>query len=202
MELYLVRHGQTDGTTNPADPPLTASGREQAAALGEALAPVRFDLIVSSHLIRAVETAAAIAIRQQNAPPVLIDPLFAECGTPKDFRQSPAHVRAMLPYARFGSFPPAPFPDEQARINACLERLRALAYETTDGPENLLIAAHGTFNAMLIYGLLGAKPQKNVILSQGNACLNRISFFTENGTPRIRLVSLNDLQHLPPAQRT
>ncbi len=203
MELYLVRHGQSAGNCGAADvdPPLTPLGQMQAAALGEALSDIRFDLIVSSPLIRAVETAAAVAERQKTAPTVLIDPLFAECSTPGDFAQSPARIRALLPNAGFAALSLAPYAGEQARANACIDALFSYAYKNPEPPENMLIVAHGTFNAMLICGLLGAELKKGVIVSQGNACLNRFSFFTDNGENRIRLVSLNDLHHLPPAQR-
>ena len=61
MRLILVRHAHAD----PGDPdelrPLSARGREEARALGERLAAGRPDSVVSSPLLRARETAAAIA---------------------------------------------------------------------------------------------------------------------------------------------
>ena len=61
MRLILVRHAHSD----PGDPdelrPLSARGREEARALGERLAAERPDAVVSSPLLRARETAAAIA---------------------------------------------------------------------------------------------------------------------------------------------
>jgi probable phosphoglycerate mutase len=43
------------------DPPLSARGREQAAALAAELLPLRFELVVTSDLGRAAETGAALA---------------------------------------------------------------------------------------------------------------------------------------------
>ena len=61
MRLILVRHAHSD----PGDPdelrPLSARGREEARALGERLAADAPDAVVSSPLLRARETAAAIA---------------------------------------------------------------------------------------------------------------------------------------------
>jgi broad specificity phosphatase PhoE len=64
--LILVRHGQTRSnvqglldTASPG-PGLTDLGREQAAALVEALAGERVDRIVASPLARTVETAAPL----------------------------------------------------------------------------------------------------------------------------------------------
>jgi phosphohistidine phosphatase len=59
--LYLVRHAHSD----PGDPdslrPLSARGREQARELGELLASFAPDAVLASPLLRARETAAAIA---------------------------------------------------------------------------------------------------------------------------------------------
>ena len=59
--LYLVRHAHSD----PGDPdslrPLSARGREQARELGELLAASAPDTVLASPLLRARETAAAIA---------------------------------------------------------------------------------------------------------------------------------------------
>ncbi len=62
MRLYLVRHAEAA----PGEPddlrPLTASGRQTARALGARLAAdgVRADAVLSSPLLRARETAAAL----------------------------------------------------------------------------------------------------------------------------------------------
>ena len=61
MRLILVRHAHAD----PGDPdelrPLSARGREEARALGERLAGAEPDAVLASPLLRARETAAAIA---------------------------------------------------------------------------------------------------------------------------------------------
>jgi phosphohistidine phosphatase SixA len=59
--LYLIRHAEAA----PGEPDelraLTAAGREAARALGEELAADRLDAVLSSPLLRARETARAIA---------------------------------------------------------------------------------------------------------------------------------------------
>jgi phosphohistidine phosphatase SixA len=61
VRLYLVRHAHSD----PGDPdelrPLSARGREEARALGERLAAAAPGLVLCSPLLRARETAQAIA---------------------------------------------------------------------------------------------------------------------------------------------
>ena len=61
MRLFLVRHAHSDPGEPDALRPLSARGREQARELGERLAPVEPELVLTSPLLRARETAAAIA---------------------------------------------------------------------------------------------------------------------------------------------
>jgi phosphohistidine phosphatase len=61
VRLILVRHAHAE----PGDPdelrPLSARGRDEALALAERLAPTAPDIVLASPLLRARETAAAIA---------------------------------------------------------------------------------------------------------------------------------------------
>ena len=65
-ELALIRHAESAWNAEGrwqghGDPPLSPRGREQAAALAAELAPLRFELVVTSDLARAIETGAALA---------------------------------------------------------------------------------------------------------------------------------------------
>jgi phosphohistidine phosphatase len=66
MDLFLIRHAKAaDGSLYAGDEerPLTDDGRAQARQVGEALAKagVRFDVMISSGLLRANQTAEIIA---------------------------------------------------------------------------------------------------------------------------------------------
>ena len=59
--VYVVRHAEAAPGVPDELRPLTADGRRQARELGERLAAERPDAVLSSPLLRARETAAAIA---------------------------------------------------------------------------------------------------------------------------------------------
>jgi probable phosphoglycerate mutase len=65
-ELIFIRHGETDWNRQQRfqgqiDVPLNETGRAQAARLAQRLADERCDVLVCSDLVRARETAAALA---------------------------------------------------------------------------------------------------------------------------------------------
>ncbi len=92
MRLYLVRHAEAQPGTPDSLRPLTPTGREQARELGELLAEAGPSVVLSSPLLRARETAAAIAkaagaelrVDERLAPgAVLTDLLAAAEGLPE-----------------------------------------------------------------------------------------------------------------------
>lgn len=67
MEIYLVRHGETDWNAQGKlqgreDLPLNGNGKRQAMACGVALSEAGFTAIYSSPLKRALETAGELAL--------------------------------------------------------------------------------------------------------------------------------------------
>ena len=77
FRLLLVRHGTTDANVEgrflgQTDVPLNEVGRAEAASVGRRLSGERFDAVVTSDLLRATETAAAIGA------PLVLEPRFRE----------------------------------------------------------------------------------------------------------------------------
>ena len=60
MNIYLIRHGRQNSKLCNVDVELSKEGREQAALVGKRLAKYNIDVVYSSQLIRAVETADII----------------------------------------------------------------------------------------------------------------------------------------------
>jgi len=79
MRLFVVRHAEAA----PGDPdelrPLTAAGQDAARALAERLAGEQIDVILTSPLLRARETAEAIA--RASRAPVEVDERLAPGAT-------------------------------------------------------------------------------------------------------------------------
>jgi 2,3-bisphosphoglycerate-dependent phosphoglycerate mutase len=80
MSIVWVRHGETDlnarRVVQPADTPLSARGREQAAAAAQRLRDLRPAALLSSDLARARQTADAVAAA--TGLPVVTDPALRE----------------------------------------------------------------------------------------------------------------------------
>jgi broad specificity phosphatase PhoE len=86
--LYLVRHGATENNrADPprlqgrrTDPPLSDEGREQARRTGEFLAGCALDAVYSSPLLRARQTARAIAAPHGLAAQIVDDLIEVDVG--------------------------------------------------------------------------------------------------------------------------
>jgi broad specificity phosphatase PhoE len=84
VTLLLIRHAETDWNREPArcqgwaEVELNEAGRAQARAQGRALEGRGLELIVTSHLLRARETAELIHEELGGALPLIVDPRLAE----------------------------------------------------------------------------------------------------------------------------
>ena len=212
MELYLVRHGQSQSNAGLEikDPALTETGHTQARLAGEALRAVRFDRVYVSHLTRAVQTAAEILSAQHSETVLEILPELAECGD-RDHVAEETALRALYPNIKIHGLAARPFESDAVRAAYCLQQcVFANAYEgelpltgvTGEGEQrensrNVLIVSHGVFNAHLIGQLIHFPFDKNVVISQYNACVNRFHLYTVGGVRRVRFRCFNNTAHLP-----
>lgn len=79
MKVYIVRHGEVPHNAlkqyNTADEDLTEKGLEQAEQLRDLVKKMKFDIIISSPLIRAIHTAYIININNYR---IIIDERIRE----------------------------------------------------------------------------------------------------------------------------
>lgn len=135
MPLFLVRHAQTDWNREPArcqgwaEVELNETGRAQARDLGRALAGRGVELVVTSHLVRARETADLIHEEFGGELPLIVDPRLAEAhrGEWETLRfssirrEEPEDWRAYLEHPETFRFPGGEsLEGQQRRVLACL----------------------------------------------------------------------------------
>ncbi|HVD31823.1 MAG TPA: histidine phosphatase family protein [Methylomirabilota bacterium] len=158
--FYFVRHGESEGNaarvfTGQTDSPLTARGREQAAAVAEELAQVKFDRIVSSDLSRTRDTADVIAKRL--GKPVEIVPELREIDVGDRTGKSFDETRG-LPNWNDDGFVAWPGGETLDRVLA--RTLGAIDRLTRESPgKTILIVGHGGVNRILLSHFLGILPK-------------------------------------------
>jgi len=154
--LLAIRHGETEwnragrfqGHLNSA---LNAEGVAQAEALGERLAKERIDLLLSSDLGRALQTASAIAMRTGHE--IVVEPRLRERRMGIFQGLTPAEVQARYPeeYTRFRSHDPDYVIPGGESMRQLFERSVACFTELATRHAGLTLATvtHGGVLAML-----------------------------------------------------
>lgn len=170
MDLYIIRHGESQGNVGQdvENPRLTEFGQKQAELLALRLRNVKFDAILSSPLTRAVQTATPLA-ELRGMPITVFDELY-EVGTYGDETLS----------------------DVQKRAERVVKRIRA---EYGD-KENVIAFAHGTFNNHFIKAACGITSGEDFNFCQENTGVTIVRFIIDNGLPRTKLELANCGKHL------
>jgi broad specificity phosphatase PhoE len=135
MTLFLVRHCQTDWNREPArcqgwaEVELNETGRAQARDLGRALTGRGIELLVTSHLVRARETAEILLEELGGEPATVVDPRLAETHRGEwetrrfssIIRDEPGEWRAYQEHPETFRFPNGEsLAAQQRRVLACL----------------------------------------------------------------------------------
>ncbi len=157
--IYLVRHGQSEGNASGVfqkrDVPLTAKGLEQAAFIARRAAKLDFDVIIASPLLRAKQTAAAIA--EETGKPIEYSELFIERGIPSELRgkhkDDPAIQDLILAMHRFDK-PHHRHSDEENFDDLKARASAALSYLEKRPEDNMLVVGHGFFTRSIIARVL------------------------------------------------
>ena len=133
--LILIRHGETDWNVEgryqgQADPPLNAHGLEQARDLSEKLLPLKLDVVYTSPLLRAAQTAQVISERL--GIPMVLEPRLMEIHQGSWQTRLRAEIQALYPDL-FRQWEAAPWQvsppngetlyQVQARVDAALESI-------------------------------------------------------------------------------
>lgn len=162
----ILRHGESLGNfegrhQGQADFPLTDLGRQQTRALVDRWKNEKklFDLIISSPLIRARETAEIIS--SELKLPLELDPLWMERNNGLMAGLSPEEVRDSLPQPDFIHPYQAIGLTGESQWELYLRAGRAVQNLINRSPGSYLIVSHGGLLNMFFYAVLGIAPQPN-----------------------------------------
>ncbi|MBI4160200.1 histidine phosphatase family protein [Candidatus Wolfebacteria bacterium] len=207
--IYLVRHGESDVNAGPIlegpKSPLTAKGRDQSSLIAERAQKLPIEIIISSTMQRAKETA--LAIQEKTGKYVEFSDLFIE-------RQRPSHhygldktdPKALGEWRKivenfatptFKLFDEENFEDLKKRAREALRHLE-------DRPENnILVVSHGTFMRVMmgevLFGSNFTAPECLQLFKTTmakNTGITVLVYNTEKAPPFWQLLAWNDHAHL------
>jgi serine/threonine-protein phosphatase PGAM5 len=185
--LYLIRHGAYD-EDDPRDPEvgraLTAEGREQARLAGVRLAALgtRFDALHASTMTRARQSAEIIGAALGGMTPQLSRDL-CECTPPTNRADVMARQSAGGPDS----------------CRQTLERVWARYFRPSPARDSTeLIVCHGNVTRYLVARALGLDPTLWLNMTIANCSISVIQVRADG---RVRLVSFDDVGHLPPTMQ-
>ena len=158
--FYFVRHGESEGNaarvfTGQTDSPLTARGRQQAAAVADELANVKFDRIISSDLSRTRDTAEVIAKRHGLSVEVI--PALREINVGDRTGKAFDETRGLPNWSDDGF---VVWPGGESLDQVLARTLGAIDRLTRESPgKTILVVGHGGVNRILLSYFLGILPK-------------------------------------------
>jgi broad specificity phosphatase PhoE len=203
MLLRLVRHGESEGNLagtlqgSRLDLRLSGRGRRQAEALAIRLADEPVDLVVSSPMSRAKETAEILAA--PHGIGVVADPDLVEfdwgtlTGLPFDdlMEKRVAELRERWHAGETDLAAPGGESPRRAaeRVTRALHRIAARA------PSSPVLVAHGRINRVLMTVLLGRDVSRMDEVRQRNGCVSSFEWELDRAGSSLLL---DDVAHLLP----
>ncbi len=170
-KLCLVRHGQTDwnlmkkmqGQTNI---PLNQTGKQQARECRDYLAEMDFDLIVSSPLSRAKETAT-----------IINEKLMLPIVEMNEFMERHFGVAEGMEFEeRESRFPNRQYPNEEPGEEFKERLVNGLSEIHNKYPnQSVLVVAHGAVIHM-IFSMLDTNHDRESKIGLHNGCINHLHF--------------------------
>jgi probable phosphoglycerate mutase len=197
LEVCLVRHGQSLSNAaglwqGQGDSPLNDIGRTQVERLSEAIADTRYDVVLSSDLSRAADTAKAAGVKVEH------DPAWREIDVgewegltmEQVFERFPEQIEALKARQTFAIGGGESWPEVYERADASLASLR----QRLPAGGRAIVFTHGGIIAALLAGLLGARNDFPWPLGRMRNT-GRTTLRFSGG--RVKLVSHNDDTHIP-----
>ncbi len=219
LELYIIRHGQSLGNAGYGgrtdltekemhDPVLTEKGILQAQKAGSYLRETAFDAVISSAMLRAVQTATEILKFQQKNNTLNILPLACEMMTAPDYKGVTMYeIRCINENAVLadGVEPDSPMIYSNTKDNdeaATYERAeKVLDYLHTHyhSGEKVALVSHAAFITYIVFTLMGFREKSPCFdIDFDNTGITKVTFY-KKGTNRYGdtvFAFINDTTHL------
>jgi probable phosphoglycerate mutase len=201
--IHLVRHGQSFNThpseddLSPINPPLTPVGQLQAKCVARRLAALPIDLLVSSPMLRTLDTARPISIA--TGLPVMVWSRCYEYREATGYRcQGAAALRLLYPEAHFPSdlsedgwdYGNESLESGTGRSIEFLYWLDAQASQTA--MRRVVVVSHGTFTRLALSQLFGCGLDGLRRLWFDNTAVTTLELSARG----FRVLGLNDTTHL------
>ncbi|MBU0962447.1 MAG: histidine phosphatase family protein [Nanoarchaeota archaeon] len=193
--IFLLRHGETESNRDNIvsgilDSKLTYLGKTQAKKLAKLLEKENVNIIYSSPLKRALETAQEIA--KKHKLKVIINNQLREINLGEFEGKSWDYVYKKIPNWREIRYKYRPKGGEtqkelDIRASSFLEDIKR-KYKT----ETIVILAHGSVNKAILGNLLNIDIKSRFSIIQSNACVNLI----EMNDKGVRVYKINSTNHL------
>jgi broad specificity phosphatase PhoE len=198
--ILLARHGETDWNRDGrwqghSDRSLDDAGREQARRLGAYLARVGVDLLYSSDLARARETAAAV--EAATGLPIRIDPELREVDVGQLTGCSRAEVEARDPtwFREWSAGTVTGYPDGETYLDVHRRSVRAFEriLDEADGGTAVAVCHGGNIRAITLEVLGTPCPvERWRVAAVANCSITAV----ERRQGRVALVTFNETGHL------
>jgi 2,3-bisphosphoglycerate-dependent phosphoglycerate mutase len=217
MLLYLIRHAQSQNNARPAycrveDPPLTAVGRLQTHYLAQWMRRFEFDMLVTSPVLRAVQTTRAIHDRTGHHVHVWAN-LFEEGGIFRGFGPQASEGGPGLKRSQVGGLAASnpklctldpsiteagwwgrtrESPDEASRRASDVAKRLTLCVRNQG--RGVVVVTHADFKRRLLDCLLGKSLESLQVNRLSNTGVTKLKLDSSVW----RLSYLDEVAHLPP----
>ena len=196
--LYLCRHGETDSNANGllqgsgVDAILNDVGRSQASLLAETLASIKMDVVASSTLKRAMETADIVSAMQpggvERARHKGLEEMFYGRLEGLPIAETRAELRELSEAWEAGQTDVAVGGDGESP-EALLSRAHAALWGTDESllglqheaGRHLTVIAHSTFNKAVLAAATGEGLEQMFGIPQDNCCVNVLDVAVARG---------------------
>ncbi len=216
LELYLIRHGQSQGNVGydkedltpqeQHDPILTEKGVKQAQLAGNHLSNINFDRVYSSGLLRAVRTATEILKAQTKEKPLYILPHLAEAGLSAEYETTLATLQQInsltLLAPELDSETPLLIPSDNKddaglfkRADFVLKYLR----ENFNKGEKIALVSHAAFLTFIVFSIMGFTTETPFYdINFANTGITRVILYKKGTNPYGDVVFdyINNTEHL------